>query len=418
MRRQRVAMAHFNNQVAEMQGLYGPFTIAERVVQKIWRQLDFDLSRAVLLDGRTLEVRSPGNWNLLGGPDFQAARLRIDGREVTGDVEVHFQVGDWSAHGHQNDNAYGAVVLHVVLFAPHEGARPALRRDGHELPVLALLPLLHRDLEEYASDDALEIITARAEWRQFAALAERPAADRATLLQHHAELRWKQKVHFARLRIAKLGWCAAAHHTALEVLGYRFNRAVMLGVAGRYPLAAWAEEVEPRRVFEERRVLWQLQGVRPANHPLTRLQQYQQWVSRQPAWPARLLEMAALLPAGLAAASATKDTRALAGFGEWRERFAEEVAGGVLGGTRLDNLICDGFLPLLTAHSGRDLAGLWFHWFAGDLPDQVRTALPRLGVTGSRLQPLCHGYGQGLLGWILERESRAGADRTENWPDA
>ena len=409
MRRQRVAMALINNQVAEMQGLYGPFTLTERVVQKIWRQLDFDQSRAALRDGRKLEVLSPGSWNLLGGPDFRDARLRIDGCDVTGDVEVHFHESDWAAHGHQHDKAYGAVVLHVVLFAPTEGARPARRHDGHELPVMALLPMLHRDLEEYASDDALEIITARAEWRQFAALAERPAADRATLLQHHAEIRWKQKVHFARVRIVKLGWSSAAHHTALEILGYRFNRAVMLGVAGRYSLAEWANGLVPRRVFEEQRSLWQLQGVRPANHPLTRLQQYQQWVTRQPDWPARLLEMAAMLPAGLAADNATKDARAMAGFGDWRERFAGEMAGGVLGGTRLDNLICDGFLPLVAAQTARDLTGLWFHWFAGDLPDQVRVALPWLGVTGSRLQPLCHGYGQGLLGWILEREARASA---------
>ena len=113
MRRQRVAMALINNQVAEMQGLYGPFTLTERVVQKIWRQLDFDQSRAALRDGRKLEVLSPGSWNLLGGPDFRDARLRIDGCDVTGDVEVHFHESDWAAHGHQHDKAYGAGVLHV-----------------------------------------------------------------------------------------------------------------------------------------------------------------------------------------------------------------------------------------------------------------------------------------------------------------
>ena len=34
-----------------MQGLYGPFTMAERVVQKIWLQRDFDASRDAQLTG-------------------------------------------------------------------------------------------------------------------------------------------------------------------------------------------------------------------------------------------------------------------------------------------------------------------------------------------------------------------------------
>src|SRR5258708_26573057 len=78
-------MANNSNHVAEMQGLYGPFTIAERVVQKIWLRGDFDHCRAVLADGRKLEIRSAGTWNLLGGPDFRGASLIIAGQSVTGD---------------------------------------------------------------------------------------------------------------------------------------------------------------------------------------------------------------------------------------------------------------------------------------------------------------------------------------------
>ena len=45
--------------VAEFQGLYGPFTIAERVLQKIWLRQDFDGHAARLADGRALE---PGQY--------------------------------------------------------------------------------------------------------------------------------------------------------------------------------------------------------------------------------------------------------------------------------------------------------------------------------------------------------------------
>ncbi len=105
MRQLMHPMAGSLNQVHEMQGLYGPFTIAERVVQKIWLRRDFVTDRAVLADGQRLEIRSPGTWNLLGGPDFRGARLLLDGREITGDIEVHFHVSDWRAHGHEADRA-------------------------------------------------------------------------------------------------------------------------------------------------------------------------------------------------------------------------------------------------------------------------------------------------------------------------
>ena len=88
-----------------MQGLYGPFTIAEHVVQKLWLRRDFEQAGLRLLDGRTLQIRTPGHWNLLGGPDFHLARLLINGRALLGDVEVHFHSSDWHAHGHAADRA-------------------------------------------------------------------------------------------------------------------------------------------------------------------------------------------------------------------------------------------------------------------------------------------------------------------------
>lgn len=398
-------MANTNQQVAEMQGLYGPFTLTERVVQKIWLRGDFAQHRMTLADGRRLEIRFTGKWNLLGGPDFHAARLRIDGWPVTGDVEVHFRSADWHVHGHAADRAYDGVGLHVVLFPPVAGERPAVHRDGREIPTLVLLPLLHRDLEEYASDDALELITARDEWERFAELAAMPAPEMRTLLQGHAGARWRQKVRFSRLRVEKLGWTDAAHHTALEIFGYRQNRAAMLRIAARHPLSSWADGLQPGEIFTEVGVAWQLQGVRPANHPHRRLRQYQQWARARPDWPERLRSMP--VPPGAAVLGPTKPVRQALGLRQLREAFGGDITGGVLGGTRLDNLACDGFLPLLAAETGAELFAAWFHWFLGDVPAPVRKIMPKLGLAGPADQPLCHGWAQGLLGWILEREARA-----------
>jgi hypothetical protein len=400
-------MAATNIQVAEMQGLYGPFTIAERVVQKIWLRGDFDRDRAVLTDGRRLVIRSAGTWNLLGGPDFRDARLTIDGREATGDIEVHFHNADWQAHGHAGDRGYDRVRLHVVLFPLADFEHPVAGGDGRPIPTLALLPLLYRDLEEYASDDALETITARDQWEHFAELAALPEAERRENISVHAELRWRQKVRFARLRIQKLGWTGATHHTALEILGYRRNRAAMLMVAARYPLRSWIEGAEPQLVYEQARGFWQLQGVRPAGHPLARLRQYQRWVTARPDWPERLAKLAESLQCHPGRSGPASDVRRTLGLNRIREAIANEITGRSVGGTRLDNLVCDGFLPLAAANTGADLQVMWQHWFLGDVPAQVRQALPRLGLAGLPGHPHCHGAGQGLLGWILAREARA-----------
>lgn len=400
-------MATTNSQVAEMQGLYGPFTIAERVVQKIWLRGDFARDQAVLTDGRTLEIRTTGAWNLLGGPDFRGARLAFAGREISGDIEVHFHNGDWRAHGHAADPAYGRVVLHVVLFPPGDSEPPAVGRDGREIPTLVLLPLLHRDLEEYAGDDALEVITARDEWERLAGLAATPPAELHRLILAQARQRWQLKLRFAKLRIDKLGWTAAAHHTALEILGYRQNRAAMLMVAAHYPLEDWGGGAMAEPAFALGRETWMLQGVRPANHPHTRLRQYQVWAAARPDWPQRLLALAGSPGPGEGMGGSTRSARRSLALQRLRATIARELMAGSVTGSRLDNLVCDGFLPLAAAQGGGELFPTWFHWFLGDVPALVRKALPKLGLAGPPDQPLCHGRAQGLLGWILAREARA-----------
>ena len=87
-----------------------------------------------------------------------------------------------------------------------------------------------------------------------------------------------------------------------------------------------------------------------------------------------------------------------------REQLAVNVCAQAIGGTRFDNLVCDGVLPLLAAESGHDIQGLWYHWFTGDLPPALTSGLRHLGFFNGRTQPACHGAAQGLLGWLLAHE--------------
>lgn len=404
--------------MAEVQGLYGTFSFPERLLQKIWQRGDFDATSARTVDGHRVRVVHPGRWNHLGGPDFADARLVLDGRELIGDVELHLHAKDWAAHGHAADPAYDNVVLHVVLFPCAEAVTRGA--GGRGIPILCLLPLLHRGLEEYAADEAVEQLAGRPLHHAQEILGALGNEELNTVLRDHAALRWQSKVHFARERIARLGWVGACHHAAMEVLGYRFNRAPMLMAASALPLGEWsASRVDPAHVFEELGERWSLQGVRPLNHPRLRLRQYAAWCVARPDWPERLRDTPILRELAGADAGENDDQRGSGAVGEWRRavRLSQRriqirgiICAGAVSGSRLDNLLGDAFLPLLSAETGRHLRFAWSGWFAGDVPEALVRVLRSLGVFGGRANPVAQGPLQGLLGWMLAREAhlRAG----------
>ena len=404
------AHAESDGVVAEVQGLYGAFSFPERLLQKIWLRGDFDGLSARTADGRRITVRHPGRWNHLGGPDFDGSRLVIGGAEVVGAVELHLNARDWAAHGHAADPAYDNVVLHAVLFPCAE--KFTRGAGGRQIPILCLLPLLHHGLEEYAADEAMEQLAGRPLHYARESLGAVGLEELDTLLRGHAAERWRMKVHFARERIRRLGWEGACHHAALEILGYRFNRAPMLSVAVAWPLSEWtAGRVDPAEVFAALAGRWNLQGVRPLNHPRLRLRQYAGWCVARPDWVCRLRENTRLR--ALAPSSAQRGGEA--GVSGWRRSvgltrlrggLCDELCADAVGGSRFDNLVGDGFLPLLAGESGLDLEVAWSGWFAGDAPEAVVRVLRELGVFSGRDRPVAQGPVQGLLGWMLAHEAQ------------
>ena len=85
----------------------------EEFINYLWenRLLSKDLHT---VDGESVKVISVGNRNYDAGPDFLDARIRIGTTMWVGHVEVHINASDWFRHGHQFDDAYKNVVLHVV----------------------------------------------------------------------------------------------------------------------------------------------------------------------------------------------------------------------------------------------------------------------------------------------------------------
>lgn len=398
--------------VAEIQGLEGAFSFAERLLQGIWSRRDFDASRAVTVDGRSVKVIHPGTWNRLGGPDFFNAKIELAGEQVQGDVELHLRASDWAAHGHRDDPKYSRVILHVVLFPPQT---PTLGAGGKIIPVLALLPLLYRSLEEYAEEDAVERLANHPLAAAQEALLALSREEQLARLKACAEARWRQKLRFAEKRLSRLGWREACHQTALEILGYRFNRGPMLLLAAAYPLDSWpavAAGAELEALYTEYADRWNRQAVRPANHPKARLRQYEAWTTAVPTWPDRLSEAFTRLSFPLSERIETSNTaefRKKTSLGGIVTEWAKEVCGQAVGGTRFHTLVADGFWPLLAARQtthDRLLSLYWYHGRCGDVPDNIKRLLSALELTRRSSSPLSHGLAQGLLGWVWREEER------------
>ncbi|MGB9594900.1 MAG: DUF2851 family protein [Candidatus Poribacteria bacterium] len=111
--------------------------IGEGFVNHIWESGHFIKSNLRTKDGRKIEVLHPGQWNNDAGADFTNAIIKIDGKIIKGDVEVHVRNSDWSIHHHDKDSRYNNTILHIALL---DGGTNLLskKQNGEYIPNLIL----------------------------------------------------------------------------------------------------------------------------------------------------------------------------------------------------------------------------------------------------------------------------------------
>lgn len=92
--------------------------------------------------GHAIEILKTGYQNTLSGPDFFNASLLIDKQQWVGTVEMHVRSSDWFAHGHEKDDAYNNVILHVVW----EHDVDVFNSLQQPIPVLEVQSYISKDL--------------------------------------------------------------------------------------------------------------------------------------------------------------------------------------------------------------------------------------------------------------------------------
>jgi len=109
--------------------------VSESFLHYLWQFQYFDKKGLTTTAGEDIQIFKSGVLNGGdAGPDFAQAKIKIEGIEWAGSIEIHIQSSGWMEHGHQTDPAYENVILHVVW---HDD-KPVFRNDGSRIPTLEL----------------------------------------------------------------------------------------------------------------------------------------------------------------------------------------------------------------------------------------------------------------------------------------
>ncbi len=212
--------------------LMEPAVFYEDALQAMWNTVPLGIKLPLRSGGSALKVISRGVWNHAAGPDFLNAKLEIDGKEVTGDVEVHFRAADWVRHGHTSDVAYQQVILHVL------GADDIIPSAAPGLPAVPvyILPSTYKAKQENTNTTGI-----------CSAFFERLSDETLLNFARDAGLdRMKQKANILLADMIERGTAETVLLKLFEQLGVPENRTSFRALAER--ILAYPEDIRKKYI--------------------------------------------------------------------------------------------------------------------------------------------------------------------------
>ncbi|MFQ5753795.1 MAG: DUF2851 family protein [bacterium] len=195
----------------------------EIVLQKLWKSKKLFTHELHTTTGQKIEVIFAGTENLDTGPDFKDAIIKLDGRLLKGDVEVHLDEAGWYAHGHHADPRYNGVILHLISEEP-SGKKLIEREDGVQIQQLYLnIETLKTELWRSQKDD-LPIKKGAALIVKNCPLSQMGESKILATINEAGERRLHEKVEQVREEASAISWDQMIYMKILEALGYSKNQ--------------------------------------------------------------------------------------------------------------------------------------------------------------------------------------------------
>jgi len=167
------------------------------------------------IDGEHIEALHLGEWNREPGPDFVGVALRIDGKDVHGDIEIDREDLDWERHGHAINPAFDNVVLHLFF-------RPSKKRCFTRTSKHQVIPQVWLTLDQSGGVKKARSATSRLDPMELDEVLEAAVRYRLAVKRE----RWfrAQALH---------GTTEALFQAVAMALGYKNNKVPFLLVAQR-----------------------------------------------------------------------------------------------------------------------------------------------------------------------------------------
>lgn len=274
----------------------------ERLLHTVWQYCLYNPAVLQTAAGEPITIMHPGRYNKDAGPDFLEAKIKVGDTILAGHVEMHIRSSDWLKHGHQNDKAYGNVILHVVYEHDLQDVTP-------HVPVLVIANGISKDIlakYEYLAyskqslpcagklNEVKDIIKYSWQTRLLAERWEEKLGTWQELLHKSAGdwsslLYWRLAANFG-FKVNADAFLALAQSIPLNVLGkHRENllqvEALLFGQAGMldeefkdvYPNALKTEYNFLRKKYKLKPIpahSWKFLRMRPANFPTIRIAQF------------------------------------------------------------------------------------------------------------------------------------------------
>lgn len=216
--------------------------INENFICRIWEGGEKYFSGLITDGGDDVEIIDKGTRNFDSGPDYRNAKIKIGGKVLTGDVEIHRDHSNWVQHDHHNDRRYISVILHVVLWDSSERTAPKLRLK-RELPTVILANHLKSSIHDIWKDIISEP-SERFRLPCFPKNSDIGTSELAAWIQKLSVERLKLRAERIRTRLLELGrsgsggvtknrkfWEQALYEFIFEALGFSKNKEQMQNLA-------------------------------------------------------------------------------------------------------------------------------------------------------------------------------------------
>ena len=207
----------------------------EIILHYIWERCLWAGYDQQTTDGRKIEILSVGEHNRDAGPDYSHARIRMDGKEWVGNIEIHVCSSDWIKHRHHLDKAYDNIILHVVRTAD----KPIYNSKGELVPQCELNYPSYKDYLSALFESAQKMDSAIARIGCAEQLLHDPQllteGWRKTLLQKRLEC--KRASITRLLEITKGSWEHALYISLARNFGFHTNSVPFEELAINTPLS-------------------------------------------------------------------------------------------------------------------------------------------------------------------------------------